>query len=161
VTFTMQGETWLGENEFGRPADWLGTTWEQTPTTESELRAGFCAVADWGRTTGRPLFLAEFGTSNHADPPSRARWTRFNRLLAEEHGLPWGIWSFAPTFAIYDPQTGQFDPSLLKALMDLTPARPAPAASFPAAICPRSWSRSPCRSVEKAMRSRFQGVPSY
>lgn len=118
VTFTMQGETWLGETEFGHPADWLGTTWDQTPTTETELRAGFGAVADWGRTTGRPLFLAEFGTSTHADPASRARWTRFNRLLAEEHGLPWGIWSFAPTFAIYDPQTSQFDPSLLKALMD-------------------------------------------
>lgn len=118
VTFTMQGETWMGENEFGHPRDWLGTTWDQTPAQEAELRAGFGAVADWGRSAGRPLFLAEFGTTVHADPASRARWTRFNRHLATEHGIPWGVWSFAPAFAIYDLNTRSFDPSLLAALMD-------------------------------------------
>lgn len=118
TTFTMQGETWMGENEFGHPRDWLGTTWVQTPTAEAELRSGFDAVADWSRATGRPVYLAEFGTTNHADPASRARWTRFNRCLAEEHGFGWGIWSFAPTFAVYDLKAGAFDPELLKALMD-------------------------------------------
>ena len=116
--FTFQGETWLGEGESGNPADWLGTTWDPSPAAEAELWARFAAIAGWGRTTGRPLFLAEFGASSHADPASRARWTRLSRVLAEEHGMPWGIWSFAPTFAIYDPATGEFDPSLLKALMD-------------------------------------------
>lgn len=118
ITFTMQGETWLGENEFGHPRDWLGTTWDQTPAQEAELRAGFDAVAGWGRATGLPLFLAEFGTTVHADPASRARWTRFNRRLATEHGIPWGVWSFAPTFAIYDLSTRSFDAGLLAALMD-------------------------------------------
>jgi endoglucanase len=118
VTFTMQGETWMGENEFGHPQDWLGTTWEQSPAAEAELRAGFDAVVGWGRATGRPLYLAEFGTTNHADPASRARWTRFNRCLAEEHGIPWGVWSFGPTFAVYHLDTRAFDPDLLKALID-------------------------------------------
>ncbi len=119
VTFTMQGEMWLGEDHvFGNPRDWLGTTWDQTPTQEAELQAGFAQVAGWGATTGRPLFLAEFGTTNNADPASRARWTRFNRTLAEQHGIPWGIWSLAPTFAIYDPSTRSFNPQLLTALMD-------------------------------------------
>ena len=41
VTFTMQGELWLGEDHvFGHPRDWLGTTWDQTPGQEAELRAG-------------------------------------------------------------------------------------------------------------------------
>jgi endoglucanase len=74
--------------------------------------------------TGRPLFLAEFGTSNHADVASRARWTRFNRKLAEQHGLPWAVWSFAPIFAIYDLSARAFNPRLLAALMD-SPPRPA------------------------------------
>jgi len=119
VTFTMQGEMWLGEDHvFGNPRDWLGSTWDQTPAQEAELRAGFAQVAGWGAMTGRPLFLAEFGTTNNADPASRARWTRFNRMLAEQHGIPWGIWSLAPTFAIYDPSTRSFNPQLLTALMD-------------------------------------------
>jgi endoglucanase len=119
VTFTMQGELWLGEDHvFGHPRDWLGTTWDQTPGQEAELRAGFDQVAGWGAMTGRPLFLAEFGTTNHADLASRARWTRFNRRLAEERDLPWAVWSFAPIFAIYDLGARAFNPELLAALMD-------------------------------------------
>jgi hypothetical protein len=49
---------------------------------------------------------------------SRIRWTRFNRKLAEQHGIPWGVWSFAPIFAIYDTTAGAFHPELLAALMD-------------------------------------------
>jgi endoglucanase len=118
VTFTMQGETWVGDTEFGHPGDWLGTTWDQTPGQEAELRAGFDAAANWGRATGRPLFLAEFGTTVHADHASRIRWTRFNRQLAESRGIPWGVWSLAPTFAIYDLAARTFDPDLLAALLD-------------------------------------------
>jgi endoglucanase len=119
ITFTMQGEMWLGtDHVFGNPRDWLGTTWDQTPAQEAELQAGFGQVAGWGAMTGRPLFLAEFGTTNHADLASRARWTRFNRRLAEHHGLPWAVWSFAPIFAIYDLSARAFNPQLLAALMD-------------------------------------------
>jgi endoglucanase len=120
ITFTMQGELWLGQDHvFGNPGDWLGTTWDQTPGQEAELRAGFDQVAGWGAMTGRPMFLAEFGTTNHADLASRARWTRFNRRLAEQRGLPWAVWSFAPIFAIYDLRARAFHPQLLAALMDL------------------------------------------
>jgi endoglucanase len=119
ITFTMQGESWLGDNELGHPRDWLGTTWDQTPAQEAELRAGFGAVAGWSRGTGRPVFVGEFGTTAHADPASRARWTRFNRRLAEDHGFAWGVWSFGPSFAIYDLGRRAFDPDLLAALMNL------------------------------------------
>jgi endoglucanase len=119
ITFTMQGEMFLGANHpFGDPRDWLGTTWDQTPAQQAELRAGFGQVAGWSTSTGRPLFLAEFGTTGNADLASRARWTRFNRRLAEEHGIPWGIWSMGPVFAIYDFPARAFNPDLLAALMD-------------------------------------------
>lgn len=119
ITFTMQGEMWLGEdNAFGNPRDWIGSTWDQTPAQEAELRDGFARIAGWGAMTGRSLFLGEFGTTSNAGLASRVRWTRFNRKLAEQHGMPWGIWSLAPTFAIYDPSTRSFNPQLLAALMD-------------------------------------------
>jgi endoglucanase len=119
ITFTMQGEMFLGEEHlFGNPRDWLGTTWEKTASEEAELRLGFEQVAAWGAATGYPLFLGEFGTTNNADLASRVRWTRFNCRLAEEHGIPWGIWSLGPVFAIYDLNTRTFVPELLAALMD-------------------------------------------
>jgi endoglucanase len=118
VRFTMQGEMWLGEDHmFGNPRDWLGTSWDQTPDQEAELSEGLAQVAAWSQATGRPVFLGEFGTSGNADMASRARWTRFNRHLAEQHGIPWGIWSFGPIFAIYDAAAGAFHPELLAALM--------------------------------------------
>lgn len=102
---------WLGEDHvFGNPRGWLGTSWDQTPDQETELRVGFAQVAAWGQAAGRPLFLAEFGTTNNADMASRARWTRFNRRLAEQHGMPWGVWSFGPVFAVYDPAAQAFPP---------------------------------------------------
>ena len=119
ITFTMQGEMFLGEDHvFGNPRDWLGTTWEQTPSQEAELRTGFDQVAAWSAATRRPLFLAEFGTSSNADLASRVRWTRFNRRLAEDRGIPWAIWSLGPLFAIYDVNTNSFMPELITALMD-------------------------------------------
>lgn len=123
ITFTMQGEMFLGEDHmFGNPRDWVGTTWDQTPSQEAELRSGFEQVATWGAATGYPLFLGEFGTTNHADLASRVRWTRFNRRLAEGHEIPWAIWSLGPVFAIYDLNTRTFVPELLAALTD-EPAR--------------------------------------
>jgi hypothetical protein len=68
-----------------------------------------------GTRTGRPLFLAEFGTSNNVDLDSRVRWTRCNRRLAEEHAIPWGIWSLGPSFAIYDLTARAFNKDLLAA----------------------------------------------
>jgi endoglucanase len=119
ITFTMQGETFLGEDHiFGNPQEWIGTTWDQTPHQEAELRTGFDQVAAWSAETRYPLFLGEFGTTCNADLASRARWTRFNRRLAEHRGIPWAIWSFGPVFGIYDVDTGTFIPELLAALMD-------------------------------------------
>lgn len=119
ITFTMQGETWLGQDHiFGDPATWIGTTWDQTPADEAELRTGFDQVAAWSTASARPMFLAEFGTTSNADLPSRARWTRFNRELAERHGFSWGIWSLGPSFAIYNPTDHTFNPDLLAALID-------------------------------------------
>ena len=117
IRFTMQGEAWLGSTEVGDPADWLGTTWDGTPEQQAELEAGFDAVASYARARQRPVFVGEFGTTNNADIASRVRWTRFNRELAERHGLSWGCWSYAPSFSIYDTTRSRWHHDLLDALI--------------------------------------------
>ena len=123
IPFTMQGENWLGTTEFGDPATWLGTTWDGTPQQRGELQAGFDAVAAYSRTSRRPIFIGEFGTTNNADMASRARWMQFNRELAEHHGFSWGCWSFGPSFAIYDTDHDHWHEALLDALIPASIAR--------------------------------------
>ncbi|MDQ2847717.1 MAG: glycoside hydrolase family 5 protein [Actinomycetota bacterium] len=117
IMFTMQGETWLGRTELGDPATWLGTTWDADPQQRGELHAGFDAIATYARSHQRPVFIGEFGTSNNADVPSRVRWARFNRQLAEQHGFAWGYWSYGPTFALRDADHDRWHPELLRALI--------------------------------------------
>ena len=116
IRFTMQGETWLGPTELGDPTEWLGTTWTGSAAEQGELEQGFAAVAGWAAAHDRPLFVGEFGTTNNADMPSRVRWTRFNRELTERHGFAWGVWSFGPTFAVFDAEQDRWHPDLRGAL---------------------------------------------
>ena len=64
------------------------------------------------------------GHPQAVDQSSSRRWAhprplRFGRA-ADRASLvePWGIWSFAPIFAIYDQQADTFHPDLLAALID-------------------------------------------
>jgi endoglucanase len=135
IPFTMQGETWVGPNELGDPASWLGTTWDATPQQRAELEVGFDAVAAFAHSHRRPIFLGEFGTTSNADMASRVRWTRFNRELAEYHGFSWGCWSLAPTFALYDTRQDHWHHALLDALIP-TGQQPRPAQA-PMPMVPR------------------------
>ncbi|MEU6189161.1 cellulase family glycosylhydrolase [Nocardia sp. NPDC047038] len=118
ITFTMQGEEWLGvDTPFGDPRSWLGTTWEGTEQQRAELAGAYEVVANWAAAQDRPIFIGELGTSVNADTLSRARWTEFNRRRAEHHEFSWGYWSFAPSFALYDTNTATWNTPILQALM--------------------------------------------
>jgi endoglucanase len=118
IEFTFQGEEWFTR---GDPKAWLGNTWQGDRSQRQELDAGFAKLADWARSHGRPVFMGEFGTTNHADMPSRVRWTLANRVLAEKHGFSWGCWSFGPTYALYDHQARRWHHDLLAALFSESP----------------------------------------
>lgn len=115
LEFTFQGEDWFTR---GDTRSWLGTTWQGTEAQRQELAAGFALVAAWARAHDRPIFMGEFGSSTNADMASRVRWTRANRLLAEQHGFAWGYWSFGPLYALYDHVAGRWHEELLSALFE-------------------------------------------
>jgi len=115
IEFTFQGEEWFTR---GDSRSWLGTRWQGSGAQRRELEVGFASVAEWAAAHDRPVFMGEFGTSNNADMASRVRWTRANRLLAEEHGFSWGYWSFGPIYALYDLQARRWHAELLAALFD-------------------------------------------
>jgi endoglucanase len=114
VKFTMQGETWF---PFGKPLEWLGTTWPKKGDEESILKM-FDRVNIWATTNHRPVFLGEFGVSSMADTVSASAWIRFNSKEAEIRGFSWGFWScFGIEFSLYNSETKCWNTSFIEALM--------------------------------------------
>ena len=111
--FTHQGAEWAGEQAKG----WLGTAWTGTEAQKAEVRAYLDLALEYGRATGHPVFMGEFGAYEKADLASRAAWTKFTREEAEARGFSWGYWEFNGGFGPYDPKTNAWRTPLLEALI--------------------------------------------
>ena len=129
IKFTMQGELWF---PFGKPMEWLGTKWLGTAAEQTEITNAMNIAASWATTHNRPVFMGEFGASDHADIDSRARFFKFYRQQAEQRNFSWGVFSYNVNFSVYDNSKNQWRAQLLQALMDkgdtlatlVAPARP-------------------------------------
>ncbi len=66
---------------------YLGTTWNASPTEQADITANFDLVSAWAKAHNRPVLLGEFGAYSRADMDSRARWTAFVAREAEKHGF--------------------------------------------------------------------------
>jgi endoglucanase len=115
LKFAMQGEQWL---PFGKPMEWIGTKWSGTAAEQNEIINAMNLASDWSAAHKRPVFMGEFGASDHADIESRAKFLKFYREQAEERHFSWGVWSYNVGFSIYDKVAGQWRAALLHALMD-------------------------------------------
>ena len=111
--FTHQGADWVGDQSKA----WLGTTWTGTDAQKTEVRAYLDLALEYGRATGHPIFMGEFGAYEKADLASRAAWTKFTREEAEARGFSWGYWEFNGGFGPYDPKTNAWRTPLLEALI--------------------------------------------
>ena len=59
----MQGEQWF---TFGKPMEWLGTKWTATPAEQQLITDNMNMVSKWAEANKRPVFMGEFGASDHA-----------------------------------------------------------------------------------------------
>jgi len=65
-----------------------------------------------------PVYMGEFGAIDHADPASRAAWTRATRMEAERRGFGWAYWDDGGAFKAYDRATRTWVPYLKAALLE-------------------------------------------
>ena len=65
---------------------------------------------------GRPVFLGEFGVHSPVDHKERVEWAGAVTTAMEGAGIPWCLWSYGNTFALYDDATG-WDQDMLKAII--------------------------------------------
>jgi len=119
IKFAMQGEKWL---PYGKPMEWIGTKWTGTTAEQKLIIDNMDIVSKWAADNNRPVFMGEFGASDHADIDSRAKFLQFYREQAELRHFSWGVWSYSVGFSIYDNKTSQWRPGLLNALIPASPS---------------------------------------
>ena len=110
--FTHQGASWVA------PSPPLGVEWNGTESERAEVTDQFDQAAAWAEEHERPLLLGEFGAITNANPESRARWTRYIREQAEEHGFSWAYWQFTSNFGTYDADSDTWDVAMRESLLE-------------------------------------------
>jgi endoglucanase len=65
-----------------------------------------------------PVYMGEFAAIDHADPQSRALWTRMTRVEAERRGFGWAYWDDGGRFKAYVRSDRSWVSSLKAALLE-------------------------------------------
>ncbi|MGD7654770.1 MAG: glycoside hydrolase family 5 protein [Verrucomicrobiales bacterium] len=89
---------------------------DQNPISPATAQRLLDAARQWSDDFGRPIHLGEFGAFQAADLPSRLRYTRDIRTLAEARRIPWTLWEWKAGFGYWNPQSNT--PVLRPAIFD-------------------------------------------
>ncbi len=81
----------------------------------AELARAVEIATAFREATGRPVFLGEFGVNSPVDNDERVKWAGAVRTAMEEAGIPWCLWAYGNTFALYTDENG-WDEDMLAAL---------------------------------------------
>jgi endoglucanase len=91
---------------------------ETNPSGPSTIADQLGMASTFAERRHLPVYMGEFGTIDHADPRSRATWTRATRVEAERRGFGWAYWDDAGGFKAYDRSTRTWVPYLKSALLE-------------------------------------------
>jgi len=114
--FTHQKAPWVGEDGPKEKRDW-GSNQDY-----GELRQAVRVATTFREALDRPLFLGEFGAYEGVKNSERVEYVQDVRAAMEDAQIPWCLWSFSNTFALYDTDKEKWDDAMLKALIPEKPA---------------------------------------
>src|SRR5688572_7544920 len=85
------------------PSFTLGTAMilSTLPTTEQFLYQSWNYVTQWRDRYDKPIFLGEFGVSEHADLESRCNWIEFFKHKIDSSGMNWFYWDWRWDFTMF------------------------------------------------------------
>ena len=109
--FTHQGAPWSRRTREMSDVSW------GTANDRSRLRAAFQRADQWARSTGRGLYLGEFGAYETAPMTSRAAYANAVAREAERREWSWAWWQFDSDFKLYDLSGDQWVEPLRAALI--------------------------------------------
>jgi endoglucanase len=95
--FTHQGASWTDLKALS------GIGWGSAED-KARLETDFAQAAAWGRASGRPLLLGEFGAYEGGGTPMdlRVAYTDAIARAAERSGFSWAYWQFDSDFIAWD-----------------------------------------------------------
>jgi len=107
--FTHQQATWLGDDMPKGKRGW-GSSEDR-----AELARAVDIATSFREATGKPVFLGEFGVNSPVDNDERVKWAGAIKTAMEAEGIPWCLWAYGNTFALYSDEKG-WDQDMLAAL---------------------------------------------
>ncbi len=96
IDFTHQGFSWGTQYPAGTPFPYENSFYEQF------LYTGLQRVIHWKDSFDMPLFLGEFGVSEHADADSRCRWVELVTHTSDSMDIPWFYWDWRWDFSMFN-----------------------------------------------------------
>lgn len=108
--FTHQKAPWLGKDMPKKKRSWGNSE------DHNELDAAVKTATDFRSLVGRPIFMGEFGAYQGIKNKDRVKWVGAVRKEMEVGNIPWCLWSFSNTFALYDADRKSWDQDMLDAL---------------------------------------------
>jgi endoglucanase len=108
--FTHQKAPWLGESMPKKKRGWGSRQDKVELQTSIEKAVTFRDFVD------RPVFVGEFGVYEGVANKERVKFIEAARIAMEGANIPWCLWSYSNTFALYNNDTKKFDKDVLKAL---------------------------------------------
>jgi len=75
-----------------------------------EIVQKFSLIHTWAQHQHVPLYLGEFGVYRFYAPPSdRARWLADIKATAQKMDIPWAVWDYNTTFAVFPTTSAKQD----------------------------------------------------
>ncbi len=108
--FTHQKASWLGDAMPQGERDW------GSDEDRAELSAAGDTADAYRLKMKRPLFLGEFGANSPINNEWRVTWAEAVRREFESRDVPWCLWAYSNTFALYDNDAEVWDQDMLAAL---------------------------------------------
>jgi endoglucanase len=96
IDFTHQGFSWGTQYPAGTPFPYENSFYEQF------LYTGLQRVIHWKDSFDMPLFLGEFGVSEHADADSRCNWVELITHTTDSMDIPWFYWDWRWDFSMFN-----------------------------------------------------------
>jgi len=108
--FTHQKAPWLGKDMPKAKRGW------GSREDKAQLKTDIEKAVIFRDFVKRPVFVGEFGVYDSVKNKERVKYVEATRKAMEGANLPWCLWSYSNTFALYNNDTAKFDEDMLKAL---------------------------------------------
>lgn len=108
--FTHQRAAWLGKDMPKKKRGWGDAA------DRKQLKEAVETAKIFREAIKHPVFVGEFGAYDKIKNKHRVKWAEAVRTEMEAADIPWCLWSFSNTFALYDGRKNRWDDDMLQAL---------------------------------------------